>query len=94
MIMFRGILSFFSFLDENNPLNDYPEEESDSEISSESEADTQTGSEVESKSNASETEENRTISDASGEYNDYSFDEWDDDYWKESVYDDSTEERE
>ena len=44
----------YYFLDENNPVNDYPEEESDSEISSVSdEGDMQRDSEVESKSNAS-----------------------------------------
>ena len=45
-------------------------------------------------SNASGIEENHTGSDVSGEYNDYSFEEWDDNYWRDSVYVDSTEERE
>ena len=85
----------YYFLDENNPVNDYPEEESDSEISSVSdEGDMQRDSEVESKSNASGIEENLTGSDVSREYNDYSFEEWDDDDWRDSVYVDSTEERE
>ena len=54
----------------------------------------QRDSEVESKSNASGIEENHTGSDVSREYNDYSFEEWDDDDWRDSVYVDSTEERE
>ena len=85
----------YYFLDENNPVNDYPEEESDSEISSVSdEGDIQRDSEVESKSNASGIEENHMGSDVSREYNDYSYEEWDDDNWRDSVYVDSTEERE
>ena len=54
----------------------------------------QKDSEVESKSNASEIEENLTGSDVSREYDDCSYEEWDDDYWRDSVYVDSTEERE